>query len=108
MGQYKIPQKNFSASQLRLNLSEFSPSTYTNLWYSLHPQTQVHIKTELFKVLFAEQDQSMKKHIADTLGEIAGSVLSKDKNGWPEFKQNIWGLFQEPSGSGILPAFYVL
>lgn len=50
----------------------------------------------------------MKKHIADTLGEIAGSILSKDINAWPEFKTNIWTLFQEPSGAGILPAFNVL
>lgn len=93
---------------MRLNLSEFSPSTYTNLWPNLNPTTQAHIKTELFKILFAEQDPSMKKHIADTLGEIAGSILSKDINAWPEFKTNIWTLFQEPSGAGILPAFNVL
>lgn len=107
-GQYEISLRNFAASQLRLNLSEFAPSTYTNLWTSITPQTQSTIKTELFKILFAESDNSMKKHIADSLGEIAGSVLSKDATAWPEFKTNIWGLFSEASGAGVLPAFNVL
>ena len=75
-------------------MSEFSPSTYTNLWTSLTPETQNHVKTELFKVLFAEPDSSMKKHIADTLGEIAGSVLSKHPGTWPEFKAHVWELFK--------------
>ncbi len=78
------------------------------MWASITPQTQAAIKTKLFEILFAEQDPSMKKHIADSLGEIAGSVLSKDPKAWPEFKTNIWSLFSEPSGSGILPAFNVL
>lgn len=50
----------------------------------------------------------MKKHIADTLGEVAGSVLSKDPNAWSDFKANVWALFGEPSGAGILPGFNVL
>jgi hypothetical protein len=45
LGQYSLPHRNFSASQLRLCLSEFSPATYTNLWPSLKPETQTHIKT---------------------------------------------------------------
>lgn len=72
------------------------------------PETQNHVKTELFRILFAEADLSMKKHIADTLGEIAGSILSKDINAWPQFKINLWDLFKEPSGNGILPGFNVL
>jgi hypothetical protein len=49
-------------------LSNFAPATYTNLWPNLTAETQKHIKTELFKILFNEPDFSMKKHIADTLG----------------------------------------
>jgi len=82
-GQYQTAHRNFSASQLRLCLSAFAPATYTNLWDSLTSDTQNHIKTELFKILFSETDLSMKKHIADTLGEIAGSILSKEITAWP-------------------------
>jgi len=76
-GQYQTAHRNFSATQLRLCLTAFGPATYKNLWDGLTAETQNHIKTELFKTLFAETDLSMKKHIADTLGEIAGSILSK-------------------------------
>ncbi len=34
------------------------------------------IKTKLFEILFAEPVDTMKKHFADTLGEIAGSVIN--------------------------------
>lgn len=39
----------------------------------------------------------MKKQIANTLGEIAGSILAGDKenqNSWPEFKPHLWELFK--------------
>ena len=69
--------RNFSAAQLRLCLSAYSPSSYTNLYEKITPRLQENIKTQLFMIIYAEQDLTMKKHIADTLGEIAGSIISK-------------------------------
>ncbi len=50
----------------------------------------------------------MKKHIADTIGEIAGSILCKDDNAWPDFKKNVWTLFQNENINVNLGAFYIL
>ena len=50
----------------------------------------------------------MKKHIADTLGEIAGSVISSSDENWNEFKIHLWELFKNENLSSILSGFYVL
>lgn len=47
-GQYPTELRNFSASQIRLCLSNFSPSTYTNVWTKLAPAAQELIKVKLF------------------------------------------------------------
>lgn len=64
----QIEHRNFSATQLRLCLSNFAPATYTNLWDKLTPELQSNIKQKLFEVIYKEADLSMKKHIADTIG----------------------------------------
>ena len=53
------------------------------------------LKNKLFEVLYAEPVDTMKKHIADTLGEIAGSVIGSNPESWPEFKINLWELFKQ-------------
>lgn len=78
-----MEHRNFAATQLRLSLSAFAPASYTNLWKIITPETQSAIKTQLFQILFNEPDSVMKKHIADTLGEVAGSALGSDENCWP-------------------------
>jgi hypothetical protein len=50
----------------------------------------------------------MKKHIADTLGEIAGSIIQANEKGWPEFKTHVWALFQDANINSNLAAFYIL
>lgn len=50
----------------------------------------------------------MKKHIADTLGEIAGSILSADNEAWPDFKKNVWVLLQDTNIDSNLSAFNIL
>lgn len=50
----------------------------------------------------------MKKHIADALGQIAGSALVSDENCWPEFKLHLWELFKQDNQGCILAAFTVL
>lgn len=50
----------------------------------------------------------MKKHIADTLGELAGSILSKEGGHWPEFKTSLWELFKQEGFGAALAAFNVL
>jgi len=50
----------------------------------------------------------MKKHIADTIGEIAGSLISTNNEAWPEFKPNVWKLFQDPNIVSVFGGFYIL
>lgn len=104
----KLECRNFSASQLRLCLSDFSPATYTNLWEKLTPESQEKIKQELFLAIYAEADLNMKKHIADTIGEIAGSVISKEDSAWPAFKSNVWQLLQDANLNSVFGGFYIL
>lgn len=107
-GQYPTELRNFSASQIRLCLSNFSPSTYTNVWSKLTPATQELIKVKLFEVIYKETDLSMQRHIADTLGEVAGSIIATEPTNWPEFKKHVYTLFQDQNVSSNLAAFYIL
>jgi hypothetical protein len=50
----------------------------------------------------------MQKHIADTLGEVAGSIISIDTTSWPEFKNHVYTLFKDSEMSSNLAAFYIL
>jgi hypothetical protein len=52
LGQYPTELRNFSASQIRLCLSNFSPSTYTNVWTKLTAQLQELIKVKLFEIIY--------------------------------------------------------
>jgi hypothetical protein len=50
----------------------------------------------------------MQRHIADTLGEVAGSIISNVPTSWPDFKKNVYTLFQDGNISSNLAAFYIL
>lgn len=50
----------------------------------------------------------MKKHIADTIGEIAGTIIAKNDLAWPEFKLNVWKLLQDANLSSVFAGFYIL
>lgn len=83
LGDTPLECRNFSASQLRLCLSDFSPATYTNVWDKLTVELQNKIKVQIFEAIYGENDLSMKKHIADSIGEIAGTLISKNDGAWP-------------------------
>ena len=68
--------RNFSASQIRLCLSQYSPASYSNVWSQLTPITQELVRIKLFETIYKENDLSMQRHIADTLVEVAGSIIS--------------------------------
>ena len=50
----------------------------------------------------------MKKHIADTIGEIAGSLIAQNDEAWPDFKTNVWKLFQDSMIQSVFAGFYIL
>lgn len=50
----------------------------------------------------------MKKHIADSIGEIAGSIIAMNNEAWPDFKTNVWKLFQDPNINSVFAGFYIL
>ena len=50
----------------------------------------------------------MKRQLSDTLGQIAGSILSENDKAWPEFKVNVWKLFQDQNVMSNLAAFKIL
>ena len=100
--------RNFAASQLRLCLSNFSPATYTNVWDKLTPDLQEAIKIGLFEAIYHENDMNMKKHMADTIGEIAGTIISVKDDGWNDFKVNVWKLFKDSNINSVFAGFYIL
>lgn len=104
----QIEHRNFAATQLRLCLSNFSSATYKNVWPKLTPECGETIKQKLFEIIYKEEDLSMKRHLSDTLGEIAGSILSENDKAWPDFKINVWKLFQDSNVNSNLAAFNIL
>jgi len=66
------------------------------------------IKISFFEIIYAEPDLNMKKHIADTIGEIAGSLIGTNDGAWPEFKINIWNLFKDSNINSVFAGFYIL
>ena len=69
------------------------------------PEVQESIKIGLFEVIYHENDLSMKKFIADTIGEIAGSIISTKDDAWPEFKVNVWKFFHDSNINSVLAGF---
>jgi len=63
---------------------------------------------KLFLAIYKEQDLGMKKHIANTIGEIAGTIISTNNDAWPEFKASVWKLFQDSQLNSIFGGFYIL
>lgn len=78
------------------------------MWANLTPDVQEKIKTDLFLAIYAETDLNMKKHIADTIGEVAGSIIAKDDNAWPAFKTSVWQLLQDSNLNSVFGGFYIL
>jgi hypothetical protein len=72
------------------------------------PQVQEALKIGFFEFVYCEQDQKMKNNFAETLGEIAGSLLSNDNWAWPDFKGNVWKLIRDSSLSNVYAGFRVL
>ena len=101
----QLDHRNFASAQIRLCLSNFSPSTYKNLWPKLTPECQEAVKQKFFEIIYKEEDLSMKRQLADALGEVAGSILSENDKAWPEFKINVWKLFQDQNMVSNLAAF---
>ena len=50
----------------------------------------------------------MKRHIADTLGEVAGNIILTNPTGRPEFKKHVYTLFKDPNIPSNLAAFCIL
>lgn len=69
---------------------------------------QEKIKTDLFVAIYAESDLSMKKHIANTIGEVAGSLIAKEDAAWPAFKPSVWQLLQDANLNSVFGGFYIL
>ena len=46
--------------------------------------------------------------MADTLGEIAGSVINNNADSWPQFKTNVWELFKQQNVNSNILAFLIL
>jgi len=95
-------------TQLRKNLSVFTQTSFKNIWTLLTPETQEFAKQKLFEVLHKEQDPTLRRQIADTIGEIAGSVLSDKADAWPKFVEYIWALFGTGTPAASISAFNIL
>ena len=98
----------FAVTQLRKNLSVFTQTSFKNIWTLLNNDTQEFIKAKLFQLLEKEQDHTLRRQIADTIGEIAGSVLSEKSDAWPKFVECIWLLFSANNANCTIAAFNIL
>lgn len=78
------------------------------MWDKLTVDLQNKIKVQIFEVIYSENDLSMKKHIADSIGEIAGTIINKNDGAWPEFKANVWKLLQDSNLNSVFAGFYIL
>ena len=50
----------------------------------------------------------MKKHIANTIAEIAASLIVASNYIWPDFKVQVWSLFQATDLDSVFNGFYIL
>ena len=76
--------RTLAAVLLRQILTALSISAPA-LWSSLRPEVQNLIKTELLTILSLETEKTVRKRVADTVGELGATVLSGDtEEGWPE------------------------
>lgn len=69
---------------------------------------QESIKIGLFEIIYLESDMTMKKHLADTIGEIAGSLIGANNEAWPDFKINVWKFFKDSNINSFFAGFYIL
>lgn len=69
---------------------------------------QASLKIALFEIIYIEPDLNMKKHLADTIGEIAGSIISTKDDAWPDFKINVWKFFKDSNVNSFFAGFYIL
>lgn len=98
----------FAATNLRKNLSEFAGLSFKNIWPDLSPDTREHVKAKLFEILDKEQESVVRKQISDAIGEIAGSVLSENRDAWPKFIESVWKLFSQSSVAATVSGFNLL
>lgn len=92
--------KQYCASALRKNLSNFSEGNFTNLWSKLTQETHQNIKSTLFACIQKEANANIRSLICDAIGEIGGSLLEEEDQSsqkWPEFLPTIWQLFSHQS-----------
>ena len=50
----------------------------------------------------------MKKQIADTIGWVAGALISESDKAWPDCKTNVWKLIHDPNIDAVITGFYIL
>ena len=88
----KIDIRSFATLQLRKNLSDFTESTYSNVWESITPEVQANVKTCLFNNIETEQNSIIRHQVCDAIGEIGGTLVQSKTNQWPELIPQIYQL----------------
>lgn len=92
-GNYSLSDKKSACMWLQKALSTFLKGL-PDLYFKISPETRQTFRTRIFEILVNEQDGKVKKAIADSIGEIAGSLISDENcanelpNGeaaWPNF-----------------------
>lgn len=84
-------------TQLRKNLSTFSEEKYKRVWEQAPRDKQDYIRTSLFECLHKEKHPSVRNILADSIGQIAGSVMSINVDHWPKFVECVYALFRDPA-----------
>jgi hypothetical protein len=68
LGQESVEIRTFAATQLRKNLSNYSQSSFKNIWEILNADTQNFVRHQLFESLQKETVVAVRHLIADAIG----------------------------------------
>jgi hypothetical protein len=77
--------KQFAITHLRKHLSTFSDGKFKSVWGKISEDNQKNIRNSLFECIGLEKDASTRNMIADSIGQIAGTVMSVNTENWPGF-----------------------
>ena len=98
LGAYDAQAKTAACLWLRKALSTFAIGL-PDLYLKITEETRTQFKTESFQILLNEAENTVRNQIANTIGEVGGSLISdpliKEKlpgveNAWPELVRSLY------------------
>lgn len=108
LGEYKEEIKQFVLTHIRKHLSAFSEEKFKTVWGNIPEENQKYIRETLFACLYTEKINSVRNLISDSIGQIAGTIMSINVNNWPNFIENVFTLLSNPAEESIVSGLVIL